>query len=135
MVNRYHNIYHRTIKMKPVDVKSSTNIEFNVENDDKHSKLEVVDHVRISKYKKFFEKGYNVNWSDDSFVIKKVKNTVLWTHIIVDLNGEENIGTFSEKIISKSKSNRMKLGRKIMIIHLITRQIKKGDSIKTSQYF
>ena len=62
-------------------------------------------------------------------MIKKVKNTVPWTHIIVDLNGEENIGTFSEKIISKSKSNRMKLGRKIIIIQLITRQIKKIHSI------
>ena len=40
IVNEYINIYHKTIKMKPVDVKSSTCIDFNAENNDKYPKLE-----------------------------------------------------------------------------------------------
>ena len=37
------------------------------------------------------------NWSEEVFVIKKVKNTVPLTYVINDLNGEEIIGTFYEK--------------------------------------
>ena len=55
------------------------------------------DHVRTPKYKNIFAKGYTPNWSEDVFVIKKVKNTVPWTYIINDLSGEEIIGTFYEK--------------------------------------
>ena len=55
------------------------------------------DHVRTSKYKNIFAKGYTPNWSEDVFVIKKVKNTVPWTYIINDLSGEEIIETFYEK--------------------------------------
>ena len=55
------------------------------------------DHVRTSKYKNIFAKGYTPNWSEDVFVIKKVENTVPWTYIINDLSGEEIIETFYEK--------------------------------------
>ena len=41
------------------------------------------------------------NWSEEVFVIKKVKNTVPWTYVINDLNGEETIGTFYEKFLQK----------------------------------
>ena len=51
LVNKYNNTYHRTTKMKPVDVKSSTYIEFNNENDNKFPKFKVGDYVRISKHK------------------------------------------------------------------------------------
>ena len=37
------------------------------------------------------------NWSEDIFVIRKIKNTVPWTYVINDLNDEEIIGTFYEK--------------------------------------
>ena len=43
----------------------------------------------MSKYKNIFAKGYTSNWSEETFVIKKVKNSVLWTYVINDLNGEE----------------------------------------------
>ena len=59
-------------------------------------------HVRISKYKNIFAKGYTLNWSEEVFVIKKVKNTVPWTHVISDLKGEEIIGTFYEKELQKT---------------------------------
>ena len=97
IVNEYNNTYHRTIKMKPVDVKDNTYIDFKKEVNDKDPKFKVGDHVRISKYKNIFAKGYNPNWSEDVFVIKKVKNTVSWTYVIHDLNGEGIIGTFYEK--------------------------------------
>ena len=97
IVNEYNNTYHRTIKMKPVDVKDNTYIDSNKEVNDKDPKFKVGDHVRISKYKNIFAKGYTPNWSEEVFVIKKVKNTVPWTYVINDLNGDENIGIFYEK--------------------------------------
>ena len=76
LVNEYNNTYHRTIKMKPIDVKDNTYIDFKKEVNDKDPKFKVGDHVRISKYKNIFAKGYTPNWSEEVFVIKKVKNTV-----------------------------------------------------------
>ena len=63
IVNKYNNTYHRAIKMKPADVKSSTYFDFNKENDGEGTKLKVGDHKRISKYKNAFSKGYVPNWS------------------------------------------------------------------------
>ena len=51
-------------------------IEFAVENNDKDPKIEVGDHVRISKVTNSFAKGYTPNLFEKVFVIKKVKNTV-----------------------------------------------------------
>ena len=79
IVNKYNNTYHSTIKMKPVDVKSNTYINCRKEINDKDPKFKIGDIVRMSKYKKKFAKGYVPNWSEEVFVIKKVKNTVLWT--------------------------------------------------------
>ena len=87
--NDYKNTCHRTIKMKLFDVKTSTFIVFDVENYDKDHNLKVSDHVRISKCKKLFVKGYTPNWSEKGFEIKKLKNTELWTYAIEYLNGEE----------------------------------------------
>ena len=72
-------IHHRTIKMKPVDVKDNTYIDFGKEVNDKDPKFEVGDYVRISKYKNIFSKGYTPNWSEEAFVISKIENTVPWT--------------------------------------------------------
>ena len=94
IVNEYNNTYHRTIKMKPVDVKDNTYINFGKELNDKHPKFKVGDQVRISKYKNIFAKGYTSNSSEEVFVIQKVKNTAVpWTYVVSDLNGEKIIGT------------------------------------------
>ena len=85
IVNEYNNTYHRTFKMKPIEVKDKTYIDSVKEVNDKDSKFKVSDHIRISKYKNIFAKGYNTNWSEEGFVIKKVKNTVPWAYIINDL--------------------------------------------------
>ena len=96
-VNKYNNTYHRTFKMKPTDVKSSTYIDSSKEINDKNPKFKISDNVRKSKFKNIFAKGYVSNCSEEVFVIKKVKNTVPWTYVISDLNGEEIVGTFYEK--------------------------------------
>ena len=87
-VDEYNNTYHRTIKMKPVGVKDNTYIDFKKEVNDKDTKFKVGDHVRISKYKNIFAKGYTPNWSEEVFVASKIKNTVRSTYVINDLNGE-----------------------------------------------
>ena len=69
IINKYNNTYHRTIKMKPFDVESRTYIDFDKENNKEVPKFEVGDHVRISKYKNIFAKGYIPNWSKEVFVI------------------------------------------------------------------
>ena len=96
IVKEYNNTYHTSIKMKPVDVKDNTYIDFKKEVNDKDPKFKVGDHVRISKYKNIFTKGYMPNWSEEIFIIKKIKNTVPWTYVINDLTGEEIVGTFYE---------------------------------------
>ena len=101
IVNKYNNTYHRTIKMKPVDVKLSTYIDSNKEINDKDPKFKIGDIVRISKYKIIFTKGCVPNWSEEVFLIKKVKNTVSWTYVIIDLKGEEILRTFYEKVFQK----------------------------------
>ena len=118
IVNEYNNTYHRTIKMKPVDVKDNTYIDFKKEVNDKDPKFKVGDHVRISKYKNIFAKGYTLNWSEEVFVIKKVKNTVPRTYVINDLNGEEIIGTFYEKELQKTNQQEFRIEKVIK---------KKGD--------
>ena len=83
--------------MKPIDVKDNTYINIGKEINYKDPKFKVGDHVRIAKYKNIFAKGYTPNWSEEMSVIKKIKNTVPWTYVIKDLNGEEIIGIFYEK--------------------------------------
>ena len=79
IMNEYNNAYHRTIKIKPIDVKDNTYINIGKEVNDNDPKFKVGDHVRISKYKNIFAKGYTPNWSEELFVIKEIKNKVPWT--------------------------------------------------------
>ena len=88
VVDEYNNTYHTTIKMKPIDVKDNTYINTSKEINNKDPEFKVGDRVRISKYKNIFAKGYMPNWSEEVLVIKKVKNTIPWTYVINDLNGE-----------------------------------------------
>ena len=76
IVYKYNNTYHSTIKMKPVDVKSNTYIDTSKEINNKDPKFKIGDIVSISKYKNIFSKGYVPNWSEEVFVITKIKNTV-----------------------------------------------------------
>ena len=113
IVNEYNNTYHRTIKMKPVDVKDNIYINFKKEVNHKDPKFKVGDNVRISKYKNIFAKGYTPNWSEEVFVIKKVKNTVPWTYVINDLNSEKVIGTFYEAELQKTNRKEFRIEKRI----------------------
>ena len=100
IVDKYNNTYN-SIKMKPVDVKSNSCAEYNVDSNAKDPKFKIGDHVRISKYKDIFAKGYAPNCSEKVLVISKIKNTVPCTYLINDPNGEEIAGTFYEKELQK----------------------------------
>ena len=113
IVDEYNNTYHTTIKMKPADVKDNTYINADKEINNKDPKLKVGDHVRMSKYKNIFAKGYMPNWSEEVFVIKKVKNTVPWTYVINDLNGEEISGIFYEKKLQKTNQEQFRIEKMI----------------------
>ena len=76
IVNKYNNTVHKTIKIKPTDVTDDSYAEC---NEDFHKKDKVEDNVRISKYKNIFAKGYTPNWSEEVFIVSKIKNTVPWT--------------------------------------------------------
>ena len=107
IVNEHNNTYHRTIKMKPINVKDNTYIHSmelhsRKEVNNKDPKFKVGDYVRNSKYKNIFAKGYMPNWSEEVFISSKIKNTVPWTYIINDLNGEEIIGIFYDKELQKT---------------------------------
>ena len=113
IVDEYNNTYHTTIKMKPIDVKDNTYINSSKEINNKDPKFKVGDHIRISKYKNIFAKGYMPNWSEEVFVIKKVKNTIPWTYVINDLNGEEIIGIFYEKELQKTNQEEFRIEKVI----------------------
>ena len=102
IVNECNNTCHRTIQIKPVDVKDNTYIDSMDLNSSKDHILKVGDHVRISTYKYIFAKGCTPNWCEEVFVIKRVKNIVPWTYVINDLNGDEIIGRFYEKELQKT---------------------------------
>ena len=75
--------------------------------------FEVDDCLRISKYKNIFSKGYTPTWSEEVFVIKKVKNTVPWTYVVNDLNGDEIMGTFYEKELRKRSQEEFRIEKVI----------------------
>ena len=97
IVKRYNNTVHKTIKMKPIEVTNDSYAEYNEDFNKKGTKFKVNDHVKISKYKNIFAKGYVPNWSEEVFIVNEIKNAVPWTYTISDLNGEKAIGTSYEK--------------------------------------
>ena len=99
--------------MKPVDVKSNTYIDSSKEINNKDPKFKIVDIFRILKYKNIFAKDYVPDWSEEVFMIKKVKNTMPWTYFIKDLNGEEIVGTFYENKLQKANQKEFKIEKVI----------------------
>ena len=97
--------------MKPVVDKSDSYDEYNVDSNEKDPKFKAADHVRISKYKNIFAKGYTSNWSEEVFAVSKIKNTFPWTYVISDLNGEEIVGTFYEKELQRTNQKAFRIER------------------------
>ena len=138
IVNKYNNTVHRTIKIKPTDVTNDSYVKYNEDSNKKGPKFKVNDHVRISKYKNIFAKGYVPNWSEEVFIVNEIKNTVPWPYTISDLNGEPLLEYFMKKNCKRLIKNHLKykkyLKEKViscmlngngMIIHLIVGLIKK----------
>ena len=100
---------HRTIKMKPIDVRSDSYAEYNEDFKKKYPKFKVGDHVRVSKHKNIFAKEQAPNWSEEGFVVSKVKNTVPWTYVVSDLSGEEITGSIYEKEWQKSSQKTFRI--------------------------
>ena len=109
IVNKYNNTIHRTIKMKPIDVTGDSYVEYNEDFNKKDPKFKFNDHLRISKYKNIFAKGYVPNWSEEVFIVNGIKNTVPSTYTISDLNGEKVIGTFYEKELQKANQKEFRI--------------------------
>ena len=80
--------------MKPIDVTYDSYAEYNKDSNEKDAKFKVGDRVRISKYKNIFAKGYTQNWSEEVFIVSKIKSTVPLTYVISDLNGKKIAGSF-----------------------------------------
>ena len=107
IANKYNNTVHRTIKIEPIDVTSHSYAECNKDFNKKDPKFKVGDYVRISKYKNIFAKGYFPNRSEETFAVSGIKNTVPWTYVVSDLNGEKVNGSFYQK--EWEKKNKKKL--------------------------
>ena len=108
-VNEYNNTFHRTIKMKLIDVTNDSYAEYNENFNKKDLKFKVSDHVRISKYKNIFAKGCTPNWSEEVFAVNNIKNTVPWIYVANDLNGEKITGSFYEKKLQKSNQKQFRI--------------------------
>ena len=101
IVDKYNKTYHSSIKMKLKDVTDNSFVEYSEESNKKDPKFKTGDHVRMSKYKNIFAKGYTPSWSEEIFVVKKIRNTVPGTYVIIDMNGEEIVDSFFEKELQK----------------------------------
>ena len=97
--------------MKPVVDKSDSYDEYNVDSNEEDPKFKAADHVRISKYKNIFAKGYTPNCSEEVLAVSKIKNTFPWTYVISDLNGEEIVGTFFEKELQRTNQKAFRIER------------------------
>ena len=95
--------------MKPIDVTRDSYVEYNEDFNKKGPKLKVNDHVRISKYKNIFAKGYVPNCLEEVFIVNKIKNTVPWTYTFSDLNGETVIGIFYVKELKKTNQKEFRI--------------------------
>ena len=104
IVNKYNNTVHKTIKMKPIDITHDYHTEYNGTTFNKDSiklhsaelhsmelysnkkilNLKLVTTLEFQNIKTFFAKGYTPNWSEEIFVVSKIKNTVPWTYVIND---------------------------------------------------
>ena len=109
IVDKYNNTVHKTIKIKPIEVTNDYYAEKNEIPNKKNPKFKVGDNVRISKYKNIFAKGYTANLSEEVSLTNKIKNTVLLTYAISDLNGEEITGSFYEKELQKTNQKEFRI--------------------------
>ena len=102
IINKYNNTKHSTIKMKPADVKNNKRVYID-EHNEKDSRFNVGDRVRIFKFRNIFAKGCTPNWSKGIFIVDKIIDTVPYTYNLKDLNDEEIIGSIYDRELQKTK--------------------------------
>ena len=76
IVNEYNNTYIEQVRWKQPTLKIIHILIKKKKVNDKDPKFKGDDHVRISKYKNIFAKGYTPNWSEEAFAVSKITNTV-----------------------------------------------------------
>ena len=108
IINEYNNKYHGTIKMSPIDASKIENLDkvreiYKPTLSDSLPKYKVGDRVRISKYKKHFEKGSTPNWTNEICIVSGIKNTNPITYTIKDLNNENILGSFYSQELQHTK--------------------------------
>lgn len=122
LVENYNNSIHRTINMKPKDV-DKNNEERLLKTvyktmpgilPVKRSKFKLNDHVRISKHKSIFEKGYTPNWTTEIFKIYKVQPTHPTTYLLLDYKGSNIKGAFYDQELQKVQNKDVYIVDKII---------------------
>ena len=119
----YNNKFKSFFKENDIELYSTFNerksvvtddsfVEYFEETNKKSPKFKVGD-VRLSKYKNIFAKGYTPNWIEEVLVVNKIQNTVPWTYLINDLNGEEIKSSFYEKELQKTDQKEFRIEKVI----------------------
>ena len=118
IIKKYNNTYHRSIKCTPTDARKPSNYQdvfnalYNYNNTSPLKpppKFKIGDQVRISKYKKTFEKGYTANWTEEVFTIQKVQTTIPYTYKLKDTKNEIIQGTFYEPELQLAKQTTFRI--------------------------
>ena len=111
LIKTYNNRYHRTIKMKPIDVNKSNEkhikMIYNYNKTNKKPKFKINELVRISlKRRQLFDKpSGNIKWSEELFKIYKMNKSNVISYQIKDMNDEIIKGIFYERELQLSKNN------------------------------
>lgn len=123
LIKDYNNKFHRTIGMKPIDVSKKNEKIVSARilkmtkpkiEKIKPKKFVIEDHVRISKHKTIFTKGYLPNWTNEVFTIYRVQPTFPETYILKDKNGEILQGAFYGHELLKSLTGNVYLIEKVL---------------------
>ncbi|KAJ8915328.1 hypothetical protein NQ315_008212 [Exocentrus adspersus] len=141
IVTKYNNTTHKTIRLKPNQVNNrnakrilQTTYSYLKTSDPKRLKFKVGDHVRISKYRELFSKGYTPNWSNEVFSVIKVKNTNPRTYLLKDENEEPILGGFYSEELQKTAHPQVHLIEKLFIVFVKTSGYKNMNSIIRRTY-
>ena len=109
IVDNYNNTFHRIIGMKPIDIKSDSYAECNVDSNEKDPKFKLGDHVKFWNTKSFLLKDILQICLKKFLLLAKINNTVPWTYVISNLHSEEITGTFYEKDLQKTNQKEFRI--------------------------
>lgn len=120
IVKKYNNTYHRTIKMKPVQVNKRNeqlllNTVYNYKRPLMKPKFSIGDYVRVSKTRYVFTRGFHPSWSAELFRVHSINRKYPVTYRLTDYYGKEVIeGAFYEAELQKTRNKNLHLVEKIL---------------------